>query len=442
MIDNKNRKLSKKIYLTYGIGVSYFMLDQLYNQWLTYYYIPPANEKSLTPLIKPHYLVIAFMIARLIDAISDPLIGYWSDNFKTNYGKRSVFMGIGALPLGILMILYFYPPMNSQILTLIYLSIVGGLFFIFYTMVGAPYNALIPDIARNKSEILSLSTVQSLFRLIFTAVAMILPGMLIKFFGEGNIEIGIRKTVIFLTIIAILGVYICIYFLKEKNIVRKVKNNKKLNMKDSFKYLYNKEILTYFIGFFMFFSGFNILRGTLTYYLTIIMKMSLSNMTLISTILFGVAGLSFPITKKLGEKYSYEKILILDILILICGTIGLIIMNENTKYITYFMFIICGFGLSGSAFIFPQAILSEISINLFEIKNVSLEGFLFGIQGLFLKLAFLVQQIVISLVVVMGSKQSINGLKTATEFGVRSVLIIALIFFSLSLIFYNMKKEN
>ena len=78
-------KLTKKTYLIYGMGVSYFILDQLYNQWLSYYYLPPGTEHSLKPLLKPSYLVLAYLFARLIDAISDPLVGYWSDNSKSNF---------------------------------------------------------------------------------------------------------------------------------------------------------------------------------------------------------------------------------------------------------------------------------------------------------------------------------------------------------------------
>ena len=439
----KGKELRRNTYFIYGLGVAYFILDQLYNQWAMYYYLPPTSEKNLVPLLKPQYLVIAFVIARLIDAISDPVVGYWSDNSKSKYGKRSFFMGIGALPLGILMILYFYPPKSNQLLTLIYLSIVGGLFFMAYTLVGAPYNALIPDLAKTKNERLTLSTVQSTFRLIFTAFAVIVPGILIKIFGNGNTEIGIRKTIILLTIISISLVYVCIFFLKENQIVEnKTNENKKLSFKKSFKYLYDKEIMFYFIALFFFFSGFNVLRSVLTYYLTIVMKSPLSNITLVSAILFGVAGLSFPITKKLGEKYLYKNILIGDILLLVIGTVGLIFVNEKTSYLAYIMFIICGLGLSGAAFIFPQAMLSEITSRLVETKKVSLEGFLFGIQGLFLKLAFLVQQVILALVIVLGSKKAENGLRTATNIGVKLSLIIALIFFVVSLIFYNLKKED
>ena len=57
-----------------------------------------------------------------------------------------------------------------------YLALVGSLFFTFYTVVGAPYNSLIPEIGQTQEERLNLSTWQSIFRLVYTALAMIIPG--------------------------------------------------------------------------------------------------------------------------------------------------------------------------------------------------------------------------------------------------------------------------
>lgn len=434
--------LSKKTYWIYGIGVSYFILDQLYNQWLSYYYLPPANETSLVPLLKQSYLILAFIFARFIDAVSDPLIGYWSDNSKSRFGKRSFFMMLGGLPLGIFMIMYFYPPKNSPLMMLTYLSVVGGLYFIAYTLVGAPYNALIPDLAKTKEEQLNLSTVQSVFRLFFTGVALVLPGILIKTLGGGNTELGIRKMIILLSTVAVIGIYICVFFLKETELVKNNVKYEPLSLKKSLSYLKEKEIMLYFMGFFFFFSGFNILRGVLTYYLTIIMKLPISSMTTVSVVLFGVAGLTFPATNYLGKKYSYKKILILDILLLVIGTSGLIMVKESSTRLPYLLFVICGLGLSGSAFIFPQAMLSQLSIKLSETRKVSLEGFLFGIQGLFLKLAFLVQQVVVLSLITVGSEVNSGSLKSATATGLRATLITALIFFLISLIFYKLKREE
>ena len=436
-----NFKLQKRHYFIYGLGVSYFMIDQIYNQWLQYYYLPPSNDKSLTPLLTSKSLIIAFIIARIIDAITDPVVGYLSDNSKSKYGKRSIFMMLGGLPLGIFTIMYFFPPKSSEIATLIFLSVVGGLYFTAYILVAAPYNALIPDLASNKNERLNLSTSQSTFRLIFTGIAMILPGILISKLGGTNTETGIRATVIIISILAVIGVYACVFLLDEKKFSKnnEVKHKKSTGFFDSLKKMNEKEIILYFLGYFFFFSGFNILRGVMNYYISLVMKREMSYLTVTTLILFGVAGLFFPVTNKLGKKYSYKKILILDMILLIIGTIGLIFINENSYSFAYLFFVICGMGLSGAAFIFPQAMLSELSVKVSKIKNTSLEGFMFGIQGMFLKLAFLVQQVIQAVVLTFGNTGQLKG---ATSFGVKASLVVALVLFLISLFFYNLNKED
>ena len=436
-----NFKLQKRHYFIYGLGVSYFMIDQIYNQWLQYYYLPPSNDKSLTPLLTSKSLIIAFIIARIIDAITDPVVGYLSDNSKSKYGKRSIFMMLGGLPLGIFTIMYFFPPKSSEIATLIFLSVVGGLYFTAYTLVAAPYNALIPDLASNKNERLNLSTSQSTFRLIFTGIAMILPGILISKLGGTNTETGIRATVIIISILAVIGVYACVFLLNEKKFSKnnEVKHKKSTGFFDSLKKMNEKEIILYFLGYFFFFSGFNILRGVMNYYISLVMKREMSYLTVTTLILFGVAGLFFPVTNKLGKKYSYKKILILDMILLIIGTIGLIFINENSYSFAYLFFVICGMGLSGAAFIFPQAMLSELSVKVSKIKKTSLEGFMFGIQGMFLKLAFLVQQVIQAVVLTFGNTGQLKG---ATSFGVKASLVVALVLFLISLFFYNLNKED
>lgn len=436
-----NFKLQKRHYFIYGLGVSYFMIDQIYNQWLQYYYLPPSNDKSLTPLLTSKSLIIAFIIARIIDAITDPVVGYLSDNSKSKYGKRSIFMMLGGLPLGIFTIMYFFPPKSSEIATLIFLSVIGGLYFTAYTLVAAPYNALIPDLASNKNERLNLSTSQSTFRLIFTGIAMILPGILISKLGGTNTETGIRATVILISILAVIGVYACVFLLDEKKFSKnnEVKHKKSAGFFESLKKMNEKEIILYFLGYFFFFSGFNILRGVMNYYISLVMKREMSYLTVTTLILFGVAGLFFPVTNKLGKRYSYKKILVLDMILLIIGTIGLIFINENSYRFSYLFFIICGMGLSGAAFIFPQAMLSELSVKISKIKKTSLEGFMFGIQGMFLKLAFLVQQVIQAVVLTFGNTGQLKG---ATAFGVKASLVVALLLFLISLFFYNLNKED
>ena len=46
-------------------------------------------------------------IPRLLDAFTDPLIGYISDNTRTRYGRRRPFIFFGALISGLLFALMF-----------------------------------------------------------------------------------------------------------------------------------------------------------------------------------------------------------------------------------------------------------------------------------------------------------------------------------------------
>ena len=44
---------------------------------------------------------LALLIALVIDAISDPIVGYWSDNLRSRWGRRHPFMFAAAFPVTI-----------------------------------------------------------------------------------------------------------------------------------------------------------------------------------------------------------------------------------------------------------------------------------------------------------------------------------------------------
>ncbi|MEM7016352.1 MAG: MFS transporter [Pseudomonadota bacterium] len=56
----------------------------------------------------------AFMIASIVDAISDPLIGALSDSIRTRWGRRHPFMFLSAFPLALCFYLMYQPPEGSS----------------------------------------------------------------------------------------------------------------------------------------------------------------------------------------------------------------------------------------------------------------------------------------------------------------------------------------
>ena len=90
--------------LFYGFGsVAYGVKDNGFSFFLLFYY----NQV----LGLPHAWVgFGIMITLLFDAISDPLVGYVSDNWHSRWGRRHPFMYASAVPVGIGFWLLFSPP--------------------------------------------------------------------------------------------------------------------------------------------------------------------------------------------------------------------------------------------------------------------------------------------------------------------------------------------
>ncbi|MGL5355183.1 MAG: MFS transporter [Cetobacterium sp.] len=424
--------LSTQIF--YGVGVSYAIVDQIFAQWILYFYLPPENS-GLKPFLTPVLISLALAISRVVDMISDPVVGYLSDKFDSRWGRRIPFIAAGAIPLGISTVAFFYPPVSSEKVAFIYLAMVGSLFFTFYTIVGAPYNALIPEIGENSEERLNLSTWQSVFRLLYSAIAMILPGILIKFFGKGDTLVGIRGMVISLSLLCVLGSFVTVFLVPEKKYSKPVKNVGAIKeiLKEVIK---DKNFRYYLLGLLFFFVGFNSLRAMMNYYVEDIMGYGKSTMTIASALLFGASALFFYPVNKLSRKFGYRKIMLASLVALVILTIGLALLGKviPVKY-GFLIFTLLGIPISGAAFIFPPAMMSDISEKISKRINNRIEGVCFGIQGFFLKMAFLLSIVTLPLMLVLGGDGEV------TKFGIYSSAIFSAISFVISYIFYFKYSE-
>nr|MCS5638041.1 MFS transporter [Myxococcota bacterium] len=82
--------LSTKLY--YGFGsVAYGVKDNGFSYMLLLYY----NQVLGLPA---SWVGAGLMLALIVDAFSDPLVGYLSDNLHSKWGRRHPFMYAAALP--------------------------------------------------------------------------------------------------------------------------------------------------------------------------------------------------------------------------------------------------------------------------------------------------------------------------------------------------------
>jgi Na+/melibiose symporter-like transporter len=113
--------------------------------------------------LEPGLVGLAILIALVFDAFSDPLVGYWSDNLNSRWGRRHPFMYAAALPVGLSYFMLWNPPDLSQTGLFIYLTTLAVLIRTFITFYETPSSALLPELSRDYNERTSLQSYRLFF---------------------------------------------------------------------------------------------------------------------------------------------------------------------------------------------------------------------------------------------------------------------------------------
>ena len=92
---------------------------------------------------------IALGIALLFDAVTDPLTGSLSDNWKSKWGRRHPFMYASAIPLGFCFYFLFVPPALSETGLFIWLTSFAVLTRAAMTLYHVPHIALGAELTNN-----------------------------------------------------------------------------------------------------------------------------------------------------------------------------------------------------------------------------------------------------------------------------------------------------
>lgn len=141
--------------------------------------------------VDPVILGIAMGIPRLVDAISDPIIGHISDNTRSRFGRRRPYIFIGAIISTLLFILMWMPPVSLGIGGIAaYFFVVSLLYYIAYAVFSIPWGAMGLELTEDYNE---RTRVQAYAHFISSLSGILLGAMwkLSMFFGSNEIE-GVR----------------------------------------------------------------------------------------------------------------------------------------------------------------------------------------------------------------------------------------------------------
>lgn len=133
--------------LAYGFGSAAFGIKDAGLQiFLLMYYTQVIGMPA--PLVGQ-----ALTLALVLDAISDPIVGYWSDNFRSKWGRRHPFMYASAIPVAISFFLLWTPPRDWDHGALFwYLLATAVATRTAITFFETPSAALAPELTRDYAE--------------------------------------------------------------------------------------------------------------------------------------------------------------------------------------------------------------------------------------------------------------------------------------------------
>ncbi|MBT4492483.1 MAG: sugar transporter [Gammaproteobacteria bacterium] len=136
--------LSTKLY--YGFGaVANGAKSNGFNYLLLFYYSQVIG-------LRADLVSLGILIALVFDAVSDPMVGYISDNFHSKLGRRHPFMYAAGLPVAIAYYFLWAPPEMDQRSLFVYFVCMAVLIRTMITFYEIPSMALVAELTEDYDE--------------------------------------------------------------------------------------------------------------------------------------------------------------------------------------------------------------------------------------------------------------------------------------------------
>lgn len=202
--------LSVREKVAYGLGdTASNIVFQTVMLFLTFFYTDIFG-------ISPAVVGTLFLVVRIFDAVTDPLMGGIADRTTTRWGKFRPYLLWLAVPFGLISVLAFTTPDLSPDGKVIYAFLTYGLLMLAYTAINIPYSALGGVLTANPKERVSVQSYRFVFGMLggLLVTACTLP--LVGYFGDGDQALGYQRTIMAMSVLGVVLFLLCFAGTKER----------------------------------------------------------------------------------------------------------------------------------------------------------------------------------------------------------------------------------
>lgn len=242
--------------------------------------------------LSPAACATLFLIARFLDAINDPLVGFMIDHLPTRkMGHFRPTLILGTILCSVNFLLLWFGPMlsTSGKLAIAYVSYI--LLGVLFPVMDISLNSLLPVMTEDMKERNSLSSIKGLAyvigALVIGVAAPLILGDTSNKQGYINLVLIMTAVIFFFSIIGTMGV--------KERVKPQMENS--YSVKELFKILSQKPVYITFLAVLLYSIGSNIVNAANTYFYTYIFE----DLTLASIITLITCVTVFPATMVIGN---------------------------------------------------------------------------------------------------------------------------------------------
>ena len=301
---------AKEKWLGYLLGpAGALLLNAVLATYLNVYYTDVLN---LTPLWGGLFLAIFPIISKVIDAITNIIMGQVIDRTRTKEGKARPWLFLSAFLVPITGILLFTVPNGSDTVKVIWVMLSYNLFYSFaYTIFNMSHNLMVPLSTRDSTARGSLSVFNQITTIMMSGilVALVFPMVIMPAIGADK-----SKWILLMSVLSIIALPLTLleYFFTKERVTEEAQEageENKLPFGQQLKMLFtDKYMILMYLYFFIYTLGMTMKNLGLVYYCNYVLGTYNDGTTqmlvsMIGGIPMGIGIFAvWPLAKKFGKR--------------------------------------------------------------------------------------------------------------------------------------------
>ena len=336
---------------------------------------------------------VIFFTPRLFDSITDPIMGFISDNTKSKYGRRKQYVLLGAIIMGIsFSILWQLYRENGIEYNFIYFMLWSFIFYLGLTIFSVPYVAMGYEMSDDFHE---RTNIMAVAQWIGQWAWVIAPWFWVIMYDQGwfeSADVATRTIAVWVGVICMIFAMVPAIFIKSKSTLNEdyqplnVKNigNSFNGIIDGFKEAFkNKPFRKLCIATFLVFNAFNTVAAFTFFIVVYYLFSGDAGAAGIWPTLFGSVGalvttfLVIPIVARMSKSLGKKRAFIISQSISIVGYVMLwFLMVPGKPYLFLFALPFHSFGIGG-LFTIMMSMTSDV-LDIDELKTGKRREGVFG----------------------------------------------------------------